>query len=302
MKRCLTLFLALLLLVLTGCRNDTWDDRTYLKLFYPAPLEQSRGGDAIAHVNIPWDDMAQSDLQLQAERVMALLMGDCDADGFKVPVPHGALLQDCRVENHTAYVDFSDAYWMLSGMELTIADYCVALSLTQIAGVEQVSITVNGRELAYRDSQRFAAKDVLLTAADEPVRTLHTVLYFPNEQGQLIGEKRDLTLHEGQVRCGVVMDALLAGPEDKSLLPLLPEDFSVLTVRLDEGTCYLNLPSSDGALLPQEEEAQRLLIQGIVRSLCAISGVEQVQILQEGMVLSRFGRLDVSLPLTPDNI
>lgn len=299
MKRLLSLFLALLLVTLTACtQDDGWDDRTYLKLYYPAALEDSRGGDAIAHVNVPWDELSQQDVQQQAQRVLALLMGDCQQGDFTAPVPHGVQLLNCRVENGVAYVDFSGAYGMLSGMELTVTDYCVSLSLTQIAGIEQVSITVGGRELAYRDSNRFRARDVLLTDTDDPVRTLTTTLYFPDEQGQLVGVKRELTLHEGQVRCGVVMDALLQG--DDTLQPLLPDGFTVLTVRLDEGTCYLNLPSSDALLLPQSQQTQELMMQGIVRSLCAINGVRQVQILQDGMVLPRFGKLDVSLPLTPD--
>ncbi len=301
MKRIVTLLLAVLLLTLTACGSNAWDDRTYLKLYYPADLEENRGNDAIDHVNIAWDDMSQKDVQTQVEQVLALLMGECSADKFTVPLPHGTLLRSCSVKNGIAYVDFSDVYGTLSGMDLTIADYCVALSLTQIVGVDQVSITVAGRELAYRDSHRFTAKDVLFSSTGEPVRTLNTWLYFPNGQGQLIGEKRELTLHEGQVRCGVVMDALLAGPEDETLQPLLPKDFAVLTVRLDEGICYLNLPSADVDLLPKEESAQQMMMQGIVDSLCAISGVRQVQILQDGMLIARFGLLDVSQPLQPDS-
>lgn len=302
MKRILTLLFSLaLLLSATACGSESWDDSTYLKLYYPADLEQSRGSDAIAHVNIDWDDMAQQDVQEQADQVMALLMGECHEDGFTVPVPHGARLQQCEIRNGIAYVDFSESYGMLSGMELTISDYCVALSLTQIRGVDLVSITVDGRELAYRDSSRFAAKDVLLTNTDDPVRTLNAWLYFPDTQGQLVAERRELTLYEGQVRCGVVMEALMTGPEDETLLPLLPEGFSVLTVRLEGGVCYLNLPSSDIPLLPQEAASQELMMQGIVKSLCAISGVHQVQILQDGMLLPRFGQLDVSHLLTPKN-
>ena len=302
MKRIVTLFFALvLLLCATACGSDNWDDSTYLRLYYPADLQQSRGSDAITHVNIDWDDMAQRDVQEQADRVMALLMGECHAEGFTVPVPNGARLQQCEIRNGIAYVDFSESYGMISGMDLTISDYCVALSLTQIRGVDLVSITVDGRELAYRDSSRFAAKDVLFTDTDDPVRTLNAWLYFPDAQGQLTSQRRELTLHEGQVRCGVVMDALIAGPDDETLLPLLPDGFAVLTVRLEDGICYLNLPSSDIPLLPQEAASQELMMQGIVRSLCAISGVHQVQILQDGMLLPRFGKLDVSQPLMPKN-
>ena len=38
----------------------------------------------------------------------------------------------------------------VAGIDLTLADYCVTLTLTQLDGVNAVSITSGGRELPYR--------------------------------------------------------------------------------------------------------------------------------------------------------
>ena len=81
--------------------------------------------------------------------LLALLMGGCQEERFQSPVPSGTSLHSVEVKGGTAWVDFSGSYSQLSGMALTIADYCVALSLTQLEGVYAVRITVNGQELGF---------------------------------------------------------------------------------------------------------------------------------------------------------
>ena len=126
-------------------------------------------------------------------------------------------------------------------MELTIADYCVTLSLSQIVGIYSVRITVNGTELIYRDSNIFLAGDVLMTSQDDVVQNLSLRLYFPDrETGELTAEERLLTVYEGESQAEGILSALKAGPESESLSPLLPTGFAVLTVRTEGGICYLN--------------------------------------------------------------
>ncbi len=61
------------------------------------------------------------------------------------------------------------------------------------------------------------------------------------------------------------------------MLPLLPDGFRVLTVRLaEDGVCHLNLPAADLELLPEGESAQLRMFRGIVRSLCSLDEVTSV--------------------------
>lgn len=140
-------------------------------------------------------------------------------------------------------------------MALTIADYCVTLSLTQIPGIYAVRITVDGEELPHRDTQIFRPSDVLLSSEEDVVRSLDVVLYFPEASSQqLLARQKTLTLYEGESAMGVLMEALQAGPEEDGVLPLLPDGFHVLTVRLaEDGVCHLNLPAADLELLPEGE-------------------------------------------------
>lgn len=123
-------------------------------------------------------------------------------------------------------------------------------------------------------------------------------LFFPaRESGLLTSESRTLTLHEGDSAVEAIMSALMEGPQTESLSPLLPEGFQMLTVRVESGTCYLNLPRSDVSLLPEGLEAQQLLVRGLVNSLCSANGVDRVQLLLDGQVAASFGQVDISGPL-----
>ena len=152
--------------------------------------------------------------------MVSLLLEDSADGSLESPIPASTRLLACQVSAGAAWVDFSSAYGQLSGMELTIADYCVTLSLSQIVGIYSVRITVNGTELIYRDSNIFLAGDVLMTSQDDVVQNLSLRLYFPDrETGELTAEERLLTVYEGESQAEVILSALKAGPESESLSP-----------------------------------------------------------------------------------
>ena len=177
----------------------------------------------------------------------------------------------------------------------------MTLSLTQIPGIYAVRITVDGEELPHRDTQIFRPSDVLLSSEEDVVRSLDVVLYFPEASSQqLLARQKTLTLYEGESAMGVLMEALQAGPEEDGVLPLLPDGFHVLTVRLaEDGVCHLNLPAADLELLPEGESAQLRMFRGIVRSLCSLDEVTSVQVLVDGEMRTSFGAVDISQPLRP---
>lgn len=284
MRKCIIRLAALALAVclLAGCgvtRSITGKEG--LRLYYPVALENHPGGDAIASVTVGWDTLPQEDRTAQAEAVLALLLGGCREEGFQSPIPAGTSLRSVEVVGSTAKVDFSVSYSQLSGMALTIADYCVTLSLTQLEGVYAVRITVNGQELAYRDSNLFFASDVLLTSMDDVVRMLTAQLYFPDGAGDLTPEERLLTQYEGQSAVDVVMAALLEGPAEDGLQALIPEGVTGITARAEDGVCQLNLPSE--AMAAMDRDAAEEMERGIAASLLSLEGVSLVQVYVDGV-------------------
>ena len=269
--------------LLAGCGvAQILNEEESIQLYYPTVLSAAQGADAIGSVSIPWDKL--KDKQAQAEEMLALLMGECKDKAFRSPIPKGTVLLSCEVRGSTAYVDFSAAYGQLSGMDLTLADYCVTLSLTQIPGIYSARITVAGQDLAYRDTNLFLASDVLLSSTEDVVRTLAVRLYFPDAEGVLTDEERLLPLYEGQTRADVIVNALLSGPESEGLQPLAPEGFSVVSVRVENGICYLNLPQSAVEMVADNSTA----IYGFVNSLCELENVDEVWFFVDGAYQSGY--------------
>ena len=183
----------------------------------------------------------------------------------------------------------------VAGIDLTLADYCVTLTLTQLDGVNAVSITSGGRELPYRETQTLTAADPLLSMREDALRPITVSLYFLDPtSGALRAEKRALALYEGQTRVNALLEALAQGPESGALAALLPEEFTVLSARVEEGTCYLNLPSdADLGISPRQT------VESLVLSLCSLDTVERVQIVVDGEIAAQLNGVNVGEPLTP---
>ena len=127
------------------------------------------------------------------------------------------------------------------------------------------------------------------------------MLYSPNRGGTLTGEERRLTVYEGETVAQAVVKALAERPMDSygGLRQLLPEGFTALDARVEDGTCYLNLAGSVTALLPEDNAEQEQMIQGLVDSLCSMEDVNQVQLMVDGEYQMMLGCVPISRPLLP---
>lgn len=83
--------------------------------------------------------------------LLALLMAGPEEDGLTSPFPAGTRVRSWRREENRVSVDLSEAYSGLAGVELSLADGCIVLTLCQLEGVEEVYITVEGRPRPFRD-------------------------------------------------------------------------------------------------------------------------------------------------------
>ena len=104
--------------------------------------------------------------------------------------------------------------------------------------------------------------------------------FLDSKTGELRAEQQTLALYEGQTRVNALLEALAQGPEDDALLPLLPEDFSISSSRIEDGVCYLSIPAN--AALPEDENTRGLLFESLERSVLSLSGVDEVQLVIEG--------------------
>lgn len=297
-KLLVSLLCGLLLLPCCACGGtETEEEGAYVLYFMKTDLKEAAGSGALDTETVYLRDLEGAAPAEVAEALLTeLLRGPLD-EGLKSPIPAGTALLSLEVTGSRALVDLSSAYGTLSGVALTLADYAVTLTLTQLPEISLVRITVRGQELAYRDKQAFTARDVLLAPEGDVVSTVPVTLYFLDAGGALTGEERTLNLYEGDTQVGAVARALENGPESKDLTSAMPEGFRVKSVWLEENVCYVNLSSALLEELPTETELAPA-IQALGRSLCSLDTVDETRFLVDGEFMNHYGSVNISRPIT----
>lgn len=287
--------LALLLVIAGGAigaaggRQEAVD--AYSLYFVEQNLRAAAGGDALRAEERAMDPGGSAE-ELADALMKELLKGPADPT-LKCPFPAGTEVNYVERKGTEIHVDLTPVYGTLSGVNLSLADYAIALTLTQLPDVARVRITVAGSDLDYRGRQVFLTRDVLLAPKEDVVDTVTARLYFPDEEGTLVPEERVLNLYEGDTQVSVVVRTLENGPESKELRPALPEGFKVRKLWLEEGVCYVSLSS---ALLEGQPEPAALetAVASLRRSLLSLEAVDSVRFLVDGEFSETYG--SVKLP------
>lgn len=283
------LLAALVLALAFGCADRNQEESEGLCLWFPV-------NPALGEVSGILDACPYTGEDRSIPGLLSALLAGPPQEEIELAsiIPAGTRVLSWSLENQVANVELSAAYAELVGINLTLADSCITLTLTQLPGVEGVRVTVNGGGQSYRERPVLYPKDVLFSGAEETPVEVTAALYFRREGGDSLGfEWRKFRLTEGSIPAKAVLTALIAGPEDKGLLPLLPSELTVRSAWVDEGLCTADLSAH---LLDLPENERTLAVSSIVETLCSLDTVEQVQILIEG---EPAGELAALSPPTP---
>lgn len=302
MKKRLPVLLAAALLALAACGTAgvgqrTAPEETGYQIFFPVALGAEAGDNQITGPTLKGETRYTTGADVANWLVECLLAGP-QSPGLSSPYPAGVRqIAPPVIEDGVCRVNLSEQYGSLSELKLTIADYCIALTLCQLEDIEAVTIDVEGEAIPYRDHQLLAEGDVLLSSAeDEPVY-LHAALYYLSADGAgLRVEQREVLVGEQETTVSAVMNALLAGPEDASLTLPMPEGASLLAVWVENGVCYLNFDAPFLTTPPPQPQA-RLLLYAMVDTMCALPDVDAVHLLVEGQSLPEYGGVPTASPL-----
>lgn len=296
MKRLIAI--ALCCLLLAGCagRPGGADAPEFYELYYlRANLKDAAGGGALQPTlsAIPVDPDA--DPVETAEALLSALLQDPEGGLHKSAIPKGTALNGVARQGSRAVADFSAPYASLSGIALTLADYAVTLTLTQIPEISMVRITVNGQELDYQDRQSFTARDALLAPDGDVVGTVAVSLWFPDASGALVAEERTLNLYEGDTQVEAVAEAAEGGPESRELFPAFPDGFFVRSAWQEDAICFVNLSSALLDSLPENANLSLALL-SLDRSLRSLDSVREVRYLVDGEFSDRYGNVRLIEP------
>ena len=290
------LLAAALALTLAGCAPAQVEQPEYA-LWFASDLSDWETSPQTALSAVPYGGSLTVDALVDA-----LLAGPEEGSGLRSPFPANTRLLGWQLdEDGLLWVDLSESYGRLTGIGLTVADYCLTLTLGQLEEVERVRITVSGRTVSYRYWQELSPEQALLSGAEEQPVEVSAVLYFPRAGGIGLGfESRSLQLTESDVPAEIVAFALLAGPTDPDLVRIIPEQVQLYSAVLEDGVCTLDFSQSFVEEMPAGQAQQQLLIYSIVNTIGNLDAVDAVRFFVEDAPLTAYGSVDLSAPLQPD--
>lgn len=282
-----------LLLLLTGCGVERFavneEGQLYSVYFISATLESSA---------LKSQELRIPDSSAPAEALLNALLSSPSAVGLSSPIPAGTLLRSWSIdEDGVLTVDLSESYGGLSGVSLTLADYCIALTLCQLPNVEAVSITVEGAPIAFRAHQLLRPTDVILSGSEDAPVYYSASLYFPQDKNGLSVERRDLLITENVSLSATLLSALMAGPTEAGLSFPFPEDADLLSAYVDSGICYVNFSSQFKDNAPEDVRDRTLLLYSIVNTLCSQPKVTAVHLFVDGSSIESYGSIPTHAPL-----
>ncbi len=285
MKRLMILMLVLALLC-AGCgeRGHGEVETEEYPVCFVTREETAEGGDGgIASKSVvDWEYHALPPGQRALDGLIRTLLAGPEGEGLASPFPRGTSLRGWRQENGVVTLDLSEAYGGLSGVELTLADACIVLTLCRLEDVEAVYLTVDGRPRPFRD-QVLTPADFLLEEGEPGEREVEAALWFP--AGEELGrEERTLRLAAGDRIEVALLQELFSGPESGELDRACPEGTVLRSLSLDGDRAAVNLSAR---FLEGEEAPLRLW--AVVQTLEGVIPGVRVRFQVEGLALEEYG-------------
>ncbi len=192
----------------------------------------------------------------------------------------------CVLDGDQLVLDLSDAYSELSPTREILVRAAIVRTLTQIEGVNTVSITVDampymdksGNYVGTMTADSFVDNEgVEINAYEEASLRL----YFANENGDKLVEcNRSVMYNTNLPLERLVLEQLIEGPEGEEAYPVINSATKVISVTVTEGVCFVNLDS--GFLESVGNVTPEVSIYSIVNSLAELSTVHKVQFMVNG--------------------
>lgn len=224
----------------------------------------------------------------QLDEVLALLAEVPAKLEYQAPLASGICVISTNLTNDSLVLNLSQEYKELSPEMEILTRASFVKSLTQIEGINKVTIHIDGMPLTDNLGKSVGAMtaDMFIDNAGKEISTYEMVtlrLYFANEAGDgLIAVDRSKAYNTNISLDKLVVEELLKGPDAKTqgIYPTINPDTKLIGTLVKDQVCYVNF---DSTFLKQVYEVNaEVAIYSIVNSLCELSGISRVQISVDG--------------------
>ena len=284
MKKLLPLLLCLSLLLSACASSGETEYGSSITVYRVLAPDYQTSGELLQAEKLPLIEGA--DPVAAAAKALAQTPGSVK---LRSPIPSNIRIVGAERSGNSVRLDMSPAYYLLTGMDKTVLDACLTLTMCSIDGVERISTCI-GQDII---EENLLASDILLENTVKTSTETKVRLYFPSNM-RLRYEYRSLSITDESSPERAVTEALMGGPKSPELHPALPAGTVLLSVYTQEGVCTVSLSEDFVSACSEQPDNASLWVYSVVNSLCSLSSVSSVQLLIEGRSVSSLGNCDVS--------
>lgn len=278
-SKALTLILlALFIFTIVGCTAKKDTEKITLKLYF---LQKQNGK------LVPEERQVEvSENAVLAEVAIRELLRGPEDENLKSIIPENAKLLNIEVEDKLAKVDFSKEIDDFTDIETKkLAVISIINTLTELPGIEKVSIMSEGKELLSSDNKPYgplAREDLDKLEKEKPKLETEITIYFSdNEAMYLVPETRKVELENKLVEEAIV-EELIKGPEKDDHFNTIPEETKLLSVKVEDNTVYVDFSKEFKENHTGGSTGEIMTIYSVVNSLTELESIDKVVFLIEG--------------------
>ncbi|MCR4673734.1 MAG: GerMN domain-containing protein [Lachnospiraceae bacterium] len=273
-RKLLSVGLILLLLFnLTSCKEKNEDSGFLLYYF-------NNEGTGLTGISYSLTEKTATD---QIGEVVEKLSEEVVDVDYHNPISEGIEVTSYDLNEGALILYFNDEYKTLTDTNEALLRAAVVKTLIQIEGVDNVTFYVGDFPLLDQNEAAIGAmtEESFLNdygKAQSQSESEVLLLYYATSDGNNLRTVSRTAHYSTTIPLEqVVLNCLMESPDTDKLMSAIPEGTKVLSVVINEGTCYVTLDS--GFLNLPEFESRDVAIYSIVNSLCELDTVSQVQII-----------------------
>ncbi|MGN0481758.1 MAG: GerMN domain-containing protein [Lachnospiraceae bacterium] len=275
MKKLIFSFMLLLMFAVTGCGGS---EKNEYKVYF-----KDREGYKLVEKTY---QATATDLAELSQELLEAMNKPPKTDDYKIIKNEGVELLDISIKNKVVFLYFSADYDRMDSVSEILYRTAVVKTLTQIEGIDYVSIYSGGELIKYSNGSivGLMAADDFVDDADSQMSNLAWTslkLYFANDNGDRLTPQTIQVAYSKSVNIEkVIVEQLIAGPNGNNLKATLPSDLTLLGISVKNGVCYVNLSSSMSSSMVNV--TAEVSIYSVVNSLCELANINSVAITIDG--------------------
>lgn len=282
---------------LSGCVQNTMSpqekylDTKWVNVYYAS----AQAGDMTPAIACEACEIPQGSLR---QTVYAIYSQSCKKpvdNSLKSPIPNDALLKNVAIDGDCITLDISREYDNMSGFARTVADSCLAMSLCELEGINNVIISVDGM------LRRLNRDDIVLSDIGVSGYGKKIKLYFPGKGYETLEtELRDVVIDGSKTEAELVIEQLVKGPSKGGSNNAIPYGTKINSVKCENDMCTVDFSEEFINNHFSSEAAEKICIKAISKTIFNIEGINRLQIIIDGVKTKGFTHIDLSEIILPE--